>query len=634
MARISGAQARQFFGTARYRSTANWRNRRPTPATRLASKGRDAAAGPPLNRYARGLIHLRHKQSTNIQIKTGARSGLAEGEFIAYPSTFTREPDAYGDIVAPGAFQETITAWQKSGDALPVLYGHRMDDPDMILGSVLDQGEDDHGWWVRGQFDLESPKAAQVWRLVKGRRLTKLSFAYDTIDEGQVELEDGRKANELRRVRVYEASFVPVPANPDTSVVAVKTHPATRRIAAQQNNHKLEKTIMSRQGSNPWAEKRYGALDAAQAIIDKAAHEGRDLTDSETVEIAKDHDTVKAIDTTLAEGRRLQEALDGLGNPRGQSGAKQGRVTRLSFKGLGPRMADGMIDYSRRVGLSKGLVPAGESIVAIMPEEVSPLPSAEGERPPRLLDVLPSAKRPAAYSYLKQVVIGEPGAAGVVAPGELKPTKKLGVRRIDERLRVVAVLSEPVDRFLLADEVSLNTWVAAELADAVLSALEDEILNGDGTGEHFTGLASTSGVQTQPFVVDQLVTVRHGLSKLQTLGIDASVVALAAADWLAIQTTRNASGGFDTGGPINATAQTAWGIPVVVVPGLDAGAGWVIGADTTLLSYDQEAALRIDWGTPGDTFNHNQLVGRVEGRFNLDVLRPHGVVQLDLSAGA
>jgi len=52
VARISGAQARQFFGTARYRSTANWRNRRPTPAMRPASKGRDAAAGPPLNHYA------------------------------------------------------------------------------------------------------------------------------------------------------------------------------------------------------------------------------------------------------------------------------------------------------------------------------------------------------------------------------------------------------------------------------------------------------------------------------------------------------------------------------------------------------------------------------------------------------
>ena len=38
-----------------------------------------------------------------------------------------------------------------------------------------------------------------------------------------MQLEDGRKANELRKLAVYEFSFVPVGANPDTSVVAVKS---------------------------------------------------------------------------------------------------------------------------------------------------------------------------------------------------------------------------------------------------------------------------------------------------------------------------------------------------------------------------------------------------------------------------
>ena len=36
---------------------------------------------------------------------------LKDGEFIAYPSTFTRTPDSYGDIVAKGAFADTIKAW-------------------------------------------------------------------------------------------------------------------------------------------------------------------------------------------------------------------------------------------------------------------------------------------------------------------------------------------------------------------------------------------------------------------------------------------------------------------------------------------------------------------------------------------
>lgn len=156
-------------------------------------------------------------------VKAGPDDGLEEGEFIVYPSTFTREPDAYGDVVAKGAFEDTIREWKESGGVLPGLYGHRMDDPDFFVAEALEMEEDDHGWRVKGRFDLDSPKGPQVYRLVKGRRLQQLSFAYEVLDEGQVELADGGKANELRKLRVYEFSFVPVGANQDTSVLAVKS---------------------------------------------------------------------------------------------------------------------------------------------------------------------------------------------------------------------------------------------------------------------------------------------------------------------------------------------------------------------------------------------------------------------------
>jgi HK97 family phage prohead protease len=156
------------------------------------------------------------------RVKAGPEDGLDEGQFIVYPSTFIKEPDSYGDVVAKGAFLDTIAEWKDSGNTLPGLYGHRMDDPDYFVAGALDMGEDDHGWWVKGEFDLESPKGPQVYRLVKGRRLNQLSFAFDTLDEKSVTLEDGRKANELQRLKVYEFSFVPIGANQDTSVVAVK----------------------------------------------------------------------------------------------------------------------------------------------------------------------------------------------------------------------------------------------------------------------------------------------------------------------------------------------------------------------------------------------------------------------------
>lgn len=158
-----------------------------------------------------------------VNVKAGPEDGLKEGEFIVYPSTFTKTPDSYGDVVAPGAFLKTIDTWKNSGNTLPGLFGHRMDDPDFYVAGATDMGEDEHGWWVKGEFDLESPKGKHVYRLVKGRRLNQLSFAYDVIDEAGIELPGGMKANELREVKVYEFSFVPVGANQDTSVVAVKS---------------------------------------------------------------------------------------------------------------------------------------------------------------------------------------------------------------------------------------------------------------------------------------------------------------------------------------------------------------------------------------------------------------------------
>lgn len=162
------------------------------------------------------------KSCAAIGVKAGPEDGLKEGEFIVYPSTFTKQPDSYGDIVAPGAFLKTIATWKNSGNTLPGLFGHRMDDPDYFVAGAQDMGEDEHGWWVKGEFDLESPKGKQVYRLVKGRRLNQLSFAYDVIDAAGVELENGVKAYELRELKVYEFSFVPIGANQDTSVVAVK----------------------------------------------------------------------------------------------------------------------------------------------------------------------------------------------------------------------------------------------------------------------------------------------------------------------------------------------------------------------------------------------------------------------------
>ena len=55
---------------------------------------------------------------------------------------------------------------------------------------------------------------------------------------------------------------------------------------------------------------------------------------------------------------------------------------------------------------------------------------------------------------------------------------------------------------------------------------------------------------------------------------------------------------------------------------------WAVGEDSVTLSTD--GAMRVDWGTPNDTFTKNQLVARAETRANLDALRPSGLVKITI----
>lgn len=160
-------------------------------------------------------------------LKAGVDDGLEEGQFTAYFSTWTREPDSYGDVVAKGAFTETIEAWKSGGNTLPILFGHDLVDPFSNIGGALDIVEDDHGGKVTAQLDLANPKAAQVYRMLKGRRINQMSFAFDVLEDGMVELKavgdkPARTARELRKMTLHEISVVPFGANATTEILAVK----------------------------------------------------------------------------------------------------------------------------------------------------------------------------------------------------------------------------------------------------------------------------------------------------------------------------------------------------------------------------------------------------------------------------
>ncbi|CPR79289.1 HK97 family phage prohead protease [Mycobacteroides abscessus] len=181
---------------------------------------------------------MQTKQAT-IQIKAGPDDGLAEGQFTAYASVFGNI-DSYGDVVVKGAFANSLAEWAESGNPVPLLFGHNMSDPDYNIGHVESATEDDHGLLVTAQIDISSPKGLQVYKMLKGRRINQMSFAYDILDGSMAERpkagetvgEDGSVPTEsfyeLRELKLYEVSVVTIGANQDTEILAVKA----REIAA------------------------------------------------------------------------------------------------------------------------------------------------------------------------------------------------------------------------------------------------------------------------------------------------------------------------------------------------------------------------------------------------------------------
>lgn len=161
--------------------------------------------------------------SKTVSAKT-ADGGGKRAQFTGYASTWTRTPDAYGHVVAKGAFAKSLQEWAEKGTPLALLWLHRQDEPRFFIGTVLQAVEDDHGLKVTCELDLENDEAQQVYRLLKTGSVAEMSFAYIIRDSQTIEL-GGQDVIELQQLDLLEVSVVPIGANRDTSIDEVKARP-------------------------------------------------------------------------------------------------------------------------------------------------------------------------------------------------------------------------------------------------------------------------------------------------------------------------------------------------------------------------------------------------------------------------
>ena len=195
----------------------------------------------------------------NFEIKSDEGAGTISGYF----STYDRIPDSYGDVIAPGAFRDTIKAREESGHPFPLCWNH---DLDQIIGKVDKIEDDEKGPLMTASF-FDTPLAQEKRAIVQSGVVYQFSFAYDIEEASMVTLEDGTKANELQKVNLYEVSIVPIPANQNAVVTDIKSEEVEVKAEEPEISEPEVEEKSGRRNSKADADKLEQAIALIQDVL-------------------------------------------------------------------------------------------------------------------------------------------------------------------------------------------------------------------------------------------------------------------------------------------------------------------------------------------------------------------------------
>lgn len=218
-------------------------------------------------------------------------------------------------------------------------------------------------------------------------------------------------------------------------------------------------------------------------------------------------------------------------------------------------------------------------------------------------------------------------ATATTGTSGLKPESALAYSVQTSPVRTVAHWI-PVTNRMLADAPQVRGLINGRLLLGLDLKLEDQVLDGDGSGENLTGILNTSGINIQGVGSDnELDAIFKARTQIRVNGKGRpGAIVLHPNDWESIRLAReNADTGtlgqYLMGPPSQAGAVTIWGIPVIESEALDENTGLIGDFQMGCVLYDREqSAVRV--GTIDDQFVRNMQTILAELRAAFVVYRP------------
>lgn len=227
-----------------------------------------------------------------------------------------------------------------------------------------------------------------------------------------------------------------------------------------------------------------------------------------------------------------------------------------------------------------------------------------------------------------------PGTAGPLVRatgGGYKPEGSWAFEIVQTAVKTIAEMAAITKR-ALADVAQLEGLINDELERDLKEAEETQILRGDGTGENFTGILNTSGIQTQAWTTDFFTTTRKAVTKARYVGrVNPTAWVLNPVDAEMVDLLKDEMGQFYYGGPTGIGNRTLWGKPIVEAEDQPQGRG-LLGDFSKAVVWDREQTTVTMSDSHEDYFARNLVAVLGEERLAFGVTRPTAFVDVDLTA--
>lgn len=229
---------------------------------------------------------------------------------------------------------------------------------------------------------------------------------------------------------------------------------------------------------------------------------------------------------------------------------------------------------------------------------------------------------------------GFTNAAAMVAEGALKPQSDIKFDLKSTTAKVIAHFMK-ASRQILDDASQLQSYIDGRLRYGLAFKEEQQILNGDGTGQNLLGIIPQATAYVRPTGVtttaeSKIDTLRYAMLQAVLAEYPASGHVLNPIDWAAIETLKDTSGQYIIGNPQGALNPTLWKLPVVETQAITVNK-FLTGAFSMGAQLFDRWLSRVEVATENeDDFIKNLVTILAEERLALAVYRPEAFIYGDI----